>query len=200
MQKRLPLPFLLVFLFIGFYFILIGTFPIEVEINHSDNVSVAKIHRKSMIPPFKEINITVSNLRQAIITTSKDSKGRTNYRVELEDFGGRRFPIIPYRSSGYYDKQILQAQINKCIITKTPFKQIIQQKFMTILGCSFFFVSLIIILLSLKQVINQKEIPNSNQQQRKSKQQFYKMPNTPGQPKPVNEEEKYKDINNSIIK
>lgn len=196
MKKSSPLSVLFVFALVAAYFAFLSFFPIDLEINHIDNESFAHIHRKSMIPPFKDINITANNLKQAIITTSKGSKGSTNYRVELESFNGKRTPVMPYYSSVYYSKQKLQNQINHCISTKTPFKIIIKQSSMSPFGSIFFLATLIIIFTVIKNSNKQKNIPPTKQPQRTPTPQYPR----PQSPKYTTEEEKYKNINDSIIK
>lgn len=196
MKKNSLSSVLLVVALAAAYFVFLSFFPINLEINHTDMESFAHIHRKSMIPPFKDIDITVNNLKRAIITSSKGAKGRTNYRVELETFNGKRTPVMPYYSSSYFSKQKLQGQINNSISTKTPFKIIIKQSSMSFSGSIFFFVTLIFIFSVIKNSNIQKNIPPAKQPQKSPTPQYPRSQ----QPKVTTEEEKYKNINDSIIK
>ena len=56
-KKQPPKLFLLSFFMIGFYFFIVGFLPISVEINPVETQVQGQIHRKSMIPPFKNIVI-----------------------------------------------------------------------------------------------------------------------------------------------
>ena len=185
-----PLLFLSIFILIGLYFISIGIFPVEIKIEHFNNESVAKIHKKSGIPPFKDINITVSNLKQAIIGTSRSSKGGTTYRVELESYNGIKTPVMAYYSSGYRAKQNLQDKINESIRKKIEFKYTIKQYGFVIFGSLFCFIPLIIIIT----LITQKNEQNNTLKQTNQQTQFSQ------QEVPQSEDEKYKKINDLIIK
>ena len=59
MKKNSLSSVLLVVALAAAYFVFLSFFPINLEINHTDMESFAHIHRKSMIPPFKDIDITV---------------------------------------------------------------------------------------------------------------------------------------------
>ena len=97
--------FLLPFFAVGFCFMCAGLFPIELKIEHINGNSTAQIHKKSMLPPFKDIYITVPDLKRATIATSRTSKGGTTYRVELESYNGKKTPVTSFYSSGYQYKQ-----------------------------------------------------------------------------------------------
>ena len=190
MQKRqTPKPVLFLFLLIGLYAFFIGVSPVKVEINSTSAGSQAQIHRKSMIPPFKDINIMIPSLKQAIITSSRTSKGGTTYRVELEDFKGYRYPVTAFYSSGYNSKAILQDRINDSIRNRSEYKNTFRQPFFIFFGLVFMFVSVIILKVANKT--------NKNTQQKTPVRTPYKT-HIPQQPE--SEEEKYKNINDSIIK
>ncbi|MBR3627874.1 MAG: hypothetical protein IKN42_03385 [Elusimicrobia bacterium] len=191
MKRKTPIPVLFLFFIIGLYAFLIGVFPISVEINSTSSGSQAQIHRKSMIPPFKDINIMIPNLKQAVITTSRSSKGGTTYRVELEDFKGYRYPITSYYSSGYRSKARLQDTINNSIRNRAEYKNTFRQPFFMFFGLFFIFVSLLV--LKAKNKINK-----TTQQKTPVRVQTPYKTHIPQQPE--SEEEKYNEINNSIIK
>ena len=191
MKKQNPKPFLFLFFIIGLYAFIIGVFPISVEINSTSSGSQAQIHRKSMIPPFKDINIMIPNLKQAVITTSRSSKGGTTYRVELEDFKGYRYPITAFYSSGYKSKANLQDRINDSIRNRTEYKKTFRQPFFIFFGLFFIFVSLLV--LKAKNKINK-----TTQQKTPVRVQTPYQTHIPQQTE--SEEEKYKNINDSIIK
>ena len=191
MKKQNPKPFLFLFFIIGLYAFIIGVFPISVEINSTSSGSQAQIHRKSMIPPFKDINIMIPNLKQAVITTSRSSKGGTTYRVELEDFKGYRYPITAFYSSGYKSKANLQDRINDSIRNRTEYKKTFRQPFFIFFGLFFIFVSLLV--LKAKNKINK-----TTQQKTPVRVQTPYQTHIPQQTE--SEEEKYKNINDSIIR
>ena len=193
--KKIPkaglILYLSIFIFVGLYFLLNGSMPVEVKISNVNNVTTAQIHRKSIIPPFKDININMPNVKLAVITSSRTSKGGTTYRVELEAYNGQRFPITYYYTSGYSSKANLQDKINFAIQNKTDFHYVVRQYFMMIFGFIFMLIPSIMMFAVIKG---------------KNKTSTLKRPNPtiPTQPTPTNktesEEEKYKNINDSIIK
>lgn len=169
-----------------------GIFPIEIELNPTGNDIKAQIHKKSLIPPFNDIYITVPNLRQAKLGASRSSKGGTTYRVELVSYDGSITPVTKFYSSGYRSKEWLMAKINDHINTRTPFRYIIRQRFMFFFGSLFFAVPLLIMIVSIKQAKKQKNLPNQVQQHHQTRYNNQYTPQT--------EEDKYKEINDLIIK
>ena len=193
--KKIPkvglILYISIFILVGFYFMLMGILPVKIKIKTIDNVTIAQIHRKSMLPPFKDININMPNVKLAVITSARTSKGSTTYRVELEAYNGQRFPVTYYYSSGYLSKANLQDKINDAIQRKSDFDYIVRQPFMAFFGFIFMLISSIIMFSAIKKGSTTSTLKNSNS-------------TTPTQTAPTNkiepEEDKYKDINNSIIK
>jgi hypothetical protein len=140
------------FFFVGLYLFFSGLFPIKIEISHyfSDE-SIAKIHKKSTLPPFKDIEITVRNLKQAIIGTHIDTRhtkrGRSyqvyTYRVELESSDGTIVPVTNMYDGNYASKQQLSFKINESIKEKTPFEYTISQSVQSVVGVCLIVVALI---------------------------------------------------------
>ena len=192
MKKQTPKPVLFLFFLIGLYSFFIGVSPVKVEISPASTGSQAKIHRQSVIPPFKDINILIPNLKQAIITSSRTSKGGTTYRVELEDFKGYRYPITSFYSSGYNSKANLQDRINDSIRNRTEYKNTFRQPFFMLFGLFFILVSLITLKVSKKA--------NKTTQQKTPVRTPYQTHIPQQTQQPESEEEKYKDINDSIIR
>lgn len=176
--------FLSVFIFIGLYFLLSGIFPIEIEIKHN-NTATAQIHRKSMIPPFKTLNISIPDVKQAVIGSTRGSKGGTTYRVELESYNGHRVPLTEYYSSGYSSKEKLKNKINETIRNGTDFKYVIRQTFMMFFGLIFITIPSIMMFLFIKAGDKQTNGLKTEQSRHTDN---------------ISEEDKYKKINDSIIK
>ena len=203
-KKQPPKLFLLLFFMIGFYFFIVGFLPITVEIIPSGTQVQGQLHRKSMLPPFKNIDISIPTLKQAVINTSRSSKGGTTYRVELEDFKGNRFPVTSVFSSGYRDKQDLQNNINDAIKNRYQYKYKTQQTFFIIFGFIFMFGPLMSLIFSKRS--NVKTYQQSRSQNKSSMEnpieiqrpQDFSIPHQTQYPE--SEQEKYKNINESIIK
>jgi len=189
MKKQTPKPVLFLFLLIGLYAFFIGAIPVKVEISPASMGSQAQIHRISAIPPFKTIDIMIPYVKQAIITSSRTSKGGTTYRVELEDFKGYRYPVTLFYSSGYGHKARLQDTINNSIRNRTEYKNTFRQPFFMLFGLFFILVSLV--------TLNTTQKTNKTTQQ-KTPVRIPSQPRIPQQTE--SEEEKYNKINNSIIK
>lgn len=192
-KKQPPKIIILIFILIGLYFFLVGIFPIQVEISPAETGMKAQIHRKSMIPPFKNIDIIIPNVKQASVNVSRSSNGQITYRVELEDFQGYRFPLSSYFSSGYHSKVILQDKINASIRNRIEFKDTIYQLFFVFFGLIFIIIPLLI-LIAVSKTSNNK----IQQSQPHVKPQGVPIPQQTKQPE--SEQEKYKDINDSIIR
>ena len=193
--KKLPkiglILYLSIFILVGLYFVLNGSMPVEVKISNVNNVTTAQIHRKSIMPPFKDVIINMPNVKLAVVTSSRSSKGGTTYRVELEAYNGQRYPITYYYSSGYSSKAKLQDKINAAIQNKSDFNYTVRQTFMVFFGLIFMLIPSFMMLGVIKG---------------KNKTSTLKRPTPtiPTQPTPTNtpetEEEKYKNINDLIIK
>ncbi len=193
--KKLPkiglILYLSIFILVGLYFVLNGSMPVEVKISNVNNVTTAQIHRKSIMPPFKDVIINMPNVKLAVVTSSRSSKGGTTYRVELEAYNGQRYPITYYYSSGYSSKAKLQDKINAAIQNKSDFNYTVRQTFMVFFGLIFMLIPSFMMLGVIKG---------------KNKTSTLKRPTPtiPTQTTPTNtpetEEEKYKNINDFIIK
>ena len=181
--------YLSIFVFVGLYFTLMGCLPVEIKINNVNNVAAAQIHKKSIMPPFKDVNINVPNVKLAVLTTSRTSKGGTTYRVELETYNGQRYPITFYYSSGYTSKTKLQDKINEAIKNKTDFNYTARESFMIIFGLIFMLIPSFMIFGFIK---------NGNKISTIKKQSTTMQ--TISANKIESEEEKYKNINDSIIR
>ncbi|WP_413853582.1 hypothetical protein [Candidatus Ruminimicrobium bovinum] len=181
--------YLSIFILIGFYCTLIGCLPVKIKINNVNDVATAQIHKKSVVPPFKDVNINISNLKLAVVTSSRSSKGGTTYRVELETYNGQRYPVTFYYSSGYSSKAKLQDKINEAIRNKTDFDYTVRQVFMIIFGLIFMSIPSVIMFAFMKGGSTTSKL-NKNITATK---------NISGETN-ESEEEKYKKINDSIIK
>ena len=190
MKKKLllfPELFISCFILLGLYLLLTGMFPINIEINPSPDKTEVKIHKKSAVPPFKNIDIVIPNVKQAVIGSSRSSKGGTTYRVEFETFDGKRIPVTSYYSSGYVPKEILQKTINKVIQDRTEYKHVVRQTFLLIFG---FIFTLIPSVMLFVFIIQTKKPTEASAQHYQTRDTFSSQ----------REDEKYNDINDSIIK
>ncbi|WP_372519043.1 hypothetical protein [Candidatus Ruminimicrobiellum ovillum] len=195
-KKQPPKTFLLLFILIGLYFCIVGSFPVKIEIKKLQSVTEAQIHRKSMIPPFKNIDLIIPNLKQAVITSSRSSKGQASYRVELEGYNGYLYPVTTYYSSGYNSKLSLQTQINNAIKNGTDFNHTICQTFFLFFGALFVTIPLLMLFVVAKA----NRVKNNIQETKTTQQIRQSMQNQQTQTISDSENKKYEDINDSIIK
>jgi len=180
---------------------IMGWLPIRIEISSTGAGSQAQMQKRSILPPFNQITTVIPNLKQAVIKTSTSSKGGATYRVELEDLNGRRHPVTFYFSSGYKSKARTRDKINNAIKNKTEYSCVERHPFFIFFGFMFMVIPLIILRIMERPIPadTQEEQPKQNRYQRyKSVPQEIKRPQ---QSEPTeSEKEKYKNINDSIIK
>lgn len=198
MEKKillLPELFISFFILIGLYFLLLGIFPINMEITPFSDRTEVQIHKRSAIPPFKNIDIVIPNVKQAVIGSSRSSKGGTTYRVELESYDGKKTPVTSYYSSGYTSKEALQKAINNAINNKTEYNRIIRQFGFLVFG---FIFTVIPSIMLMGFITASKNTPKENTQVEYQKEtQNYQATDSVSTHA---EKDKYKNINDSIIK
>ncbi len=186
--------FTILLLIVGSFFVIKGFVPQTIRIVPTETEVTAYIHKKSFLPPFKDIDIVVPNVKQAIISKGKDSENKVYCRVELENSDGRK--VVVTGKHGYKFKQKLQKQINDSIQSKIPFTVDFIEKDFLFFGVFFIVIGISKILLyvrEIKRLMNMKiaketfkipiNITSYNQQQTNDSLQ-----------------EKYKNINDSIVK
>ena len=206
MKKRNSKSILITFLIIGLYSLFSGLSPTTVKITLTSTGQQALIHRRSMIPPFKNIDIVIPDLKQAGISSSSTSKGQTTYRVELEDFKGNRFPVTSYYSSGYEPKAIMKDAINNSIRNRTEYKNTFYNTVSIFFGFIFIFIPVIAFIANKKSKNNTNSKSKSHTTYKTAEKileefQIAKDSSISAQqPQPEAETEKYKNINDSIIK
>lgn len=140
--------FVVIFLSAGILLLLSGLFPIKIEISYFAGEPVATMHKRSIIPPFKEKVITVPNLKRAIMATKRSSDGMLAYRVELESFDGTIIPVTNAYTSVYKSRQQLLIKINESIKENLPFEYIVTQYTNIVMGFVFIAVSIFIFVLA----------------------------------------------------
>ncbi len=202
-DKRPSKSFLIFFLIVGLYLFIVSRFPTSLEITHTESGVQAYMQTRSMLPPFNNIQVFIPKLERAIITTDYASEGGPDYRVELEDVEGRCFPISPFFSSDYKEAKLLEKRINDSIENKYKFssKNLIEHDSLQQFGFLFMLISAVALIIP-----RQKE-NNTNQQKRpkhkgtsKNGRKTQVLPISHQTQQPKADKEKYKNINDSIIK
>ena len=203
--RRLSTPYSIIFFIVGLYLFIVAQFPTKVEITHTEIGIQAHIHRRAMLPPFRSIDVFIPNLQQAVIMTENISEGRPDYRVELADEQGGFFPIAPFFSSDYREVELLAKRLNSSIKGKYNFKSdnIIKHDSLQQFGFIMMLVSIVSLILNMLQKKSntaQKPRPSQNRKPTKNSQNVRRTQGLSIPQKPKSEKEKYKNINDSIIK
>ena len=144
----LPELFISFFVLLGLYLLLLGLFPINMEIIPLVNRTEVQIHKKSLLLPFKDVNIVIPNVKQAVIGSSRSSKGGTTYRVELESFDGTIIPVTNSYTSGYKSKQQLLIKVNESIKERVPLEYILTQYTNIVVGFVFIAVAIFVFFVA----------------------------------------------------
>lgn len=177
--------------------------PTETQIN-------VYTHTKSTWPPFKSIDYSVKNVKHAVLT----GKGSlSSFRsLKLETYNGKYFHITAGSHFPSF-RQNLKNRINDAIESRTPSTIVFRETPSLIEGIAFTIVGILTILFGLfwhiktkrnKKIkeanINdeQKKLLDVLQQHIQQKEQGLDTPRQ--QNKSKLEQEKYKNINDSIIK
>ncbi|MBO7611264.1 MAG: hypothetical protein J6T23_03535 [Elusimicrobia bacterium] len=190
---------LLLFLVLGLSGIYKGLFSTRIEIDPTGQETIVHIYKKPVIPIFKESDIVVPKVYQAIMTR-ETGRSRSifhffSYRVELKAPNGQIVPITSYSLLGYFSNKKLTNQINDSIQNKIPFTI----KFIDISPYLLGLFVLEIIAIFLFVEYNTRKETKKRYEERKRRRMLKKNPEgiqqTPD-PKP----EKYNNINDSIIK
>ena len=187
-------------LILGCFGIYEGLLLTRIEIDPTGSETIARIHKKPLIPIFKDTDIEVPKVYQAIMTrkTRHDSSFFSffNYRVELKAPNWKIVPITTYSVLGYFSNRKLTNQINESIQNKIPFTTQFRD-------LPFFFAGLFLVLIAgifIYVEVNEIKRERIKREERKNKRKKLKESpeciQQPAEPKP----EKYKDINDSIIK
>ena len=203
MQKKYSLNLFVYvfFILIGIYFFIIGFSPVKIETTITQTGIQAHIHKKSMLLPFKNVDIVVPNLKQAVITTFRGYKGRTTYYLELENSDGKQFSVVSISSIEYNSAVLLRNRINDSIKGRYPYKYAIKQNSFIFYGFLFIVICLIGYIKDKKTITNKQQKSKSQQYQTPKRTLEQQIPHVQTQQqKPKSEQEKYKNINSSIIK
>ena len=157
-----------------------GIFKKTVTINPTEKQVNAHLYKKSNWPPFQNIDIFIPNIKQAKMTTHHDRIG-TLYDVELEYSNGKNRTV---KNSSYVPDfaQTLCNKINNAIENRTHFTITFRETTNLVIGIIFIIIGLSFLFYEYLKSKRKEEssIPH----------QTYN---------PKLEQEKCKDINDSII-
>ena len=123
-KQQITLLLILLILFMGGFFLFYdGLFLTRIEIDPTGQETIVHIHKKPLIPIFKDVDIEVPKVYQAIMTRdiNKFILSAFSYRVELKAPNGKIVPITSYSLLRYFSNRKLEKQINESIQNKISF-------------------------------------------------------------------------------
>jgi ATP-dependent Zn protease len=184
----------------GLFGFFVGIFPKTIEIDPTGVEVTAKLYTRSIIPPFKKKTQFISNVKQAVIVTSRGYKGRIRYRVELEINNGWNVAVTA-SSWEYFLKNKLVNQINDSIKNRTPFTKTIHEIYFMLLGIFFIILSVLFFVMHIHERKEYKKIKEIRNARRREKYKANKIAVENTKQQSIEQEDtKYQNINDSIIK
>ncbi len=188
----------------GLLYIDNGAFSTTVEIDSTGTEIIAHVHKKTMFSPLKESDIVVPNVYQAVMKRKnryrKSILALFSYRVELKSSNGKIVPVTDYSVLRYFFNRKLTNQINDSIQNRIPFTKTFREFHFAFFGV---FVIVLCILFIWVDIDYKKQLKQRLQKSRERRK--IKMKKTKENPEYIQqstepEPEKYKNINDSIIK
>ena len=193
---------LILFVVWGLSFIDDGIFVTTIEIDHTGTETIAHIHKKTMFSPFKKTDIVVPKVYQVRMKRNAPESLFTalSYRVELKASNWKIVPVTTNSILRYFSNRKLTNQINESIQNKVPFRTEFREVTSIFLGA---FIIMMCYLFVVIYICDKKEAKLRMQERRTRRRMKMKMAEEnpeyiqqSAEPKP----EKYKNINDSIIK
>ena len=152
----------IVFIIVGFAFFIEGIPSKTITIEHTPTGINAHLHKTSTSPPFKSIDKTVKNIKQAILekdTSYRSGREVTFYNVALETYKGEKISVTEF-SMVPFSQQELRDQINNSIQNGTPFTKTFRETFFLFFGLFLIAVSTFVLLFE-KRKKEKETIKNS---------------------------------------
>ncbi len=203
-KQILNLFILLMFVLAGLFSVAKGSFSTTIEIDPTGTEISAYVQKKAMFSPLKEPDIVIPKVYQAIMKRKnryrKSILALFSYRVELKSSNGQFVPITDYSVLRYFFNRKLTNQINDSIQNRIPFTKTFREFHFAFFGV---FVIVLCILFIWVDIDYKKQLKQRLQKSRERRK--IKMKKTKENPEYIQqstepEPEKYKNINDSIIK
>ena len=189
---------LLLICFVGIFIFCRGALPRTIEIDPTGVEVTATLYVRSFFPPFNKEETFIPNIKQAVITKMTNRKSLPTYKVELESYNGYKYSITT-DFFGYILKRRLQNQINASIQSKTPFKKVFVDIYLSICGIIIILFAIFSILLNIIGIRRYKKWKRRRKKYKEKKDFEISLKGNQQQPLEP-EQEKYNNINDSIIK
>ena len=157
----------------GIIFILFGLYTIYFnfqsvsEIKNVNNETVMEVYKSSLIPPFKEIDFVISNVKSTELDPAKEKRALgVRYSINVEDFNNNKttLPIISY---SYERQKDLSEKMNNAIKSNENFVHTDKSDSDKMLGFLFVCMGLIDLLIAflilekiLKKIIKKNLNPS----------------------------------------
>ena len=157
----------------GIIFILFGLYTIYFnfqsisEIKNVNNETVMEVYKKSLIPPFKEIDFVINNIKTTELDPAKEKRALgVRYSINVEDFNNNK-TILPIISYSYEKQKNLSEKMNNAIKNNENFKYVDKSGSDKMLSFLFFIIGLTDLLISflifekvLKKIIKKNLNPS----------------------------------------
>ena len=157
----------------GIIFILFGLYTVcfnfqsVSEIKNINNETVMEVYKSSLIPPFKEIDFVINNVKTTELDPAKEKRTLVSYSINVEDFNNNK-TTLPITSYSYEKQKDLSEKMNNAIKNNENFKHVDKSSSDKMLGFLFICIGLTDLLISflifekvLKKII--KKNLNSSQ-------------------------------------
>lgn len=138
---------------LGIIFVLIGLyclffkFESAFEIKNINNEITMEVYKSSYIPPFKEKDFVINNVKTTEVDPAQEKKSTVKYSVSVEDVNNNK-TTLPIKSYSYRDQKNLSENINEAIRNNENFKCVDKKDFDKILALLFILIGLSELLIS----------------------------------------------------
>ena len=138
----------------GIVFILFGLYTVcfnfqsVSEIKNINNETVMEVYKSSLIPPFKEIDFVINNVKTTELDPAKDKRALgVRYSIKVEDFNNNK-TTLPITSYSYEKQKDLSEKMNNAIKNNENFKHVDKSSSDKMLGFLFICIGLTDLLIS----------------------------------------------------
>lgn len=156
----------IIFILFGLYTVCFNFQSIS-EIKNINNETVMEVYKSSLIPPFKEIDFVINNVKTTELDPAKEKRALgVRYSINVEDFNNNKttLPIISY---SYERQKDLSEKMNNAIKSNENFKHVDKSSSDKMLGFLFICMGLTDLLIAflifekiLKKIIKKNLNPS----------------------------------------
>ena len=138
----------------GIMLLLIGlylscfNFEAALELKTVNNEQIMEVYKKSYIPPFKEIDFIINNVKTTSLNPAEEKRSvGVKYSIDVENYNNHKIklPIISY---SYRDQRDLSDKINNAIQNNENFAYVYKFELDNMIGLIFIFIAFIDLLIT----------------------------------------------------